>query len=178
MLSKTIIQFSVDGWGLFPPCCLTWDQTKLEVTKIMATSFKRTWSIQCPKWLPPPVFLPGKSHGWRILLGYSPWGRKESDTTGRIHFTSLQTCSRPLSTQATTGDSWTLTGKSGSFSSGVSAPFSWVLVHTRAFLCPPRVCFPIPVSVLWSNPTGLHIKFPKGFSPFSRSPGWEICCRF
>ena len=29
---------------------------------------------------PPPVFLPGKSHGWS-LVGYSPWGRKESDTT-------------------------------------------------------------------------------------------------
>ena len=27
-----------------------------------------------------PVFLPGKSHGQRSLAGYSPWGRKESDT--------------------------------------------------------------------------------------------------
>ena len=25
--------------------------------------------------------LPGKSHGWRSLVGYSPWGHKESDTT-------------------------------------------------------------------------------------------------
>ena len=33
------------------------------------------------KWQPTPVFLPGKSHGWRSLVGYSPWGRKESDTT-------------------------------------------------------------------------------------------------
>ena len=30
---------------------------------------------------PPPVFLPGESHGQRNLAGYSPWGRKESDTT-------------------------------------------------------------------------------------------------
>ena len=30
---------------------------------------------------PTPVFLPGESHGQRILVGYSPWGRKESDTT-------------------------------------------------------------------------------------------------
>ena len=30
--------------------------------------------------------LPGKSHGWRSLVGYSPWGRKESDTTERLHF--------------------------------------------------------------------------------------------
>ena len=28
------------------------------------------------KWLPTPVFLPGKSHGQRSLVGYSPWGHK------------------------------------------------------------------------------------------------------
>ena len=33
-----------------------------------------------------PVFLPGKSHGQRSLVGYSPWGRKESDTTERLYF--------------------------------------------------------------------------------------------
>ena len=33
--------------------------------------------------------LPGKSHGQRSLEGYSPWGRKELDTTERLHFTSL-----------------------------------------------------------------------------------------
>ena len=43
-------------------------------------------------------------------------------------------CSRPPPTYASTGDSWTLTGKSGSVSCGVTAPFSWVLVHTR-FCC-------------------------------------------
>ena len=41
------------------------------------------------KWQPTPVFLPGKSHGLRILVGYSPWGHKESDTTEQIHFTSF-----------------------------------------------------------------------------------------
>ena len=30
---------------------------------------------------PTPVFLPGESHGQRSLVGYSPWGHKESDTT-------------------------------------------------------------------------------------------------
>ena len=34
---------------------------------------------------PTPVFLPGESHGGRSLVGYSPWGRKESDTTERLH---------------------------------------------------------------------------------------------
>ena len=33
------------------------------------------------KWQPSPVFLPGKSQGQRSLVGYSPWGRKELDTT-------------------------------------------------------------------------------------------------
>ena len=34
------------------------------------------------KWLPTPVFLPGKFHKQRSLAGYSPWGHKESDATG------------------------------------------------------------------------------------------------
>ena len=54
-----------------------------------------------------------------------------------------QPCSRPPPTHASAGDSWTLPGKSGSVSCGVTAPFSWVLVHTRLCLCPPRVCFPV-----------------------------------
>ena len=33
------------------------------------------------KWQPTPVFLPGESHGRRSLVGCSPWGRTESDTT-------------------------------------------------------------------------------------------------
>ena len=42
------------------------------------------------KWLPTPVLLSGKSHGWRSLVGYSPWGHKESDTTERLHFPGCQ----------------------------------------------------------------------------------------
>ena len=33
------------------------------------------------KWQPTPVFLPGESNGRKSLVGYSPWGRKESDAT-------------------------------------------------------------------------------------------------
>ena len=40
------------------------------------------------KWQSNPVPLPGKSHGQRSLVGYSPWGRKELDMTQRLH--SLQ----------------------------------------------------------------------------------------
>ena len=38
------------------------------------------------RWHPTPVLLPGKSHGRRSLVGCSPWGRLESDTTERLHF--------------------------------------------------------------------------------------------
>ena len=48
------------------------------------------------------------------------------------------------STHASTGDSWTLPGKSGSVSCGVTAPFSWVLVHKVLFV-PSRSLFPSPV---------------------------------
>ena len=41
------------------------------------------------KWQPTPVLLPGESHGGRSLVGYSPWGCKDSDTTERLHFLSL-----------------------------------------------------------------------------------------
>ena len=35
---------------------------------------------------PTPVLLPGKSHGRRSLVGCSPWGLEESDTTELLHF--------------------------------------------------------------------------------------------
>ena len=41
------------------------------------------------KWQPTLVFLPGESHGQRSLVGYSPLGRKESDTTEWLHYTIL-----------------------------------------------------------------------------------------
>ena len=38
---------------------------------------------------PPPAFLPGESHGPRSLVGYSPWGPKESDTTELLTLSSF-----------------------------------------------------------------------------------------
>ena len=38
------------------------------------------------QWQPTPVLLPGKSHGWRSLVGCSPWGQEDLDTTERLHF--------------------------------------------------------------------------------------------
>ena len=44
------------------------------------------------QWHPTPVLLPGKSHGRRSLVGCSPWGRQESDTTERLHFHFSLSC--------------------------------------------------------------------------------------
>ena len=48
--------------------------------------WRRRW------WHPTPVLLPGKSHGWRSLVGCSPWGRWESDTTEQLHFHFSLSC--------------------------------------------------------------------------------------
>ena len=44
------------------------------------------------QWHSPPVLLPGKSHGRRSHIGYSPWGRKELDMTERLHFHFSLSC--------------------------------------------------------------------------------------
>ena len=44
------------------------------------------------KWKPTPIFLPGESHGRRSMVGSSPWGRKESGTTERLHFHFSLSC--------------------------------------------------------------------------------------
>ena len=44
MLSKSLIQISVDRWGCVPSLLFTWGQTMVEVKKIMATSFKRSYA--------------------------------------------------------------------------------------------------------------------------------------
>ena len=48
--------------------------------------------IRRGQWHPTPVLLPGKSHGRRSLVGCSPWGREESDTTERLHFPFSLSC--------------------------------------------------------------------------------------
>ena len=44
------------------------------------------------QWHPTPILLPGKSHGQRSLVGCSPWGSTESDTTERLHFHFSLSC--------------------------------------------------------------------------------------
>ena len=44
------------------------------------------------RWHPTPVLLPGKSHGRRSLVGCSPWGHEESDTTEQLRFHFSLSC--------------------------------------------------------------------------------------
>ena len=69
---------------------------KLETTRM----FFSRWIDNCGtpdnrwrrKWQPTPILFPGKSHGQRSLVGYSPWGREELDTTERLHFQFSLSC--------------------------------------------------------------------------------------
>ena len=71
----------------------------IQKTKIMASGPITSWQIDGEtmetvkdfilggsQLHPTPVLLPGKSHGWMSLVGCSPWGRYESDTTEQLHF--------------------------------------------------------------------------------------------
>ena len=44
------------------------------------------------QWHPTPALLPGKSHGQRSLVGCSPWGREELETTEQIYFHFSLSC--------------------------------------------------------------------------------------
>ena len=61
--------------------------------KWLKTNFKKYMILDSTygrrQWQPTPVFLPGKSHGQRSLVCYSPWGCKESDMTEQLHFQFL-----------------------------------------------------------------------------------------
>ena len=73
------------------------------ITSVM----QETWQCRRPRlhpwvrkilwrkaWQPTPVFLPEESHGQRNLVGYSPWGRKQSDTSENTHTQSLKNVRR------------------------------------------------------------------------------------
>ena len=64
---------------------ITYNDRHIRMAKI------NTDHIKCwrRKWQPTLVLLPGKFHGWRSLVGYSPWGHKKLDTTEQLHFLSF-----------------------------------------------------------------------------------------
>ena len=89
--------------GIFQARVLEWGA--IAFSHQQCTSFQFSFSILSPclfnlhaeyiwrrQWHPTPVLLPGKSHGRRSLVGCSPWGRYESDTTERLHFHFSLSC--------------------------------------------------------------------------------------
>ena len=106
MLSKALVQFSVDGCGCVPSLLF----------------YLR------------PNYCGGNEDNGNLL---------QKVPCRHCYTQCPQPCSRPLLTHASARDSWTLTSKSGSVSCGVTAPFSWILLHTRFCLGPPRVHFPV-----------------------------------
>ena len=69
-----------------------WDPMVTQMGKrlpVMWETWFDPWVGKIPwrrKWQPIPVLLPRKFHGWGSLVGYSPWGHKESDMTAWLHF--------------------------------------------------------------------------------------------
>ena len=65
------------------PLWLNWQRIRLQCGRPGFDPWvgKTPWRRERP---PIPVFCPGESHGQGSLVGYSPWGRKESDTTERL----------------------------------------------------------------------------------------------
>ena len=131
---------------------------KLEVVKQeMARVNNDILGISKLKWTGVDEFYSDNYNSFKRTYAACPW------LPGLLYSLFL-TPWQATANHASVKDSWALTGKSGSVSCGVTAPFSWVLVCTRFCLCPPRVCFPSPEAVLLSNPTGLQNQIPWRFS--------------
>ena len=64
----------------------------LRLSVLDISCFLNNYLANNRQWQPTPVLLPGKSHGWRGLVGCSPWGCWESDTTERLHFHFSLSC--------------------------------------------------------------------------------------
>ena len=88
LVSVSVLPMNIQGWfplGLtvWSPCCPR-DSQVLSSTTIWKNQFFSAQHFLWPNSY--PVLLPRKSHGWRNLVGYSPWGRYESDVTERLQF--------------------------------------------------------------------------------------------
>ena len=73
---------------LSPFLCLFYTHTHTH-THILSCFTPHLCGLQ---WHPTPVLLPRKSHGWRSLVGCSPWGCEELDTTEQLHFHFSLSC--------------------------------------------------------------------------------------
>ena len=74
------MNFYSDGW-ISLLAQMVEDLLAVQETRVQSLGQEDPWKSEC---LSTPVFLPGELHGQRRLADYSPWGRKESDTTERL----------------------------------------------------------------------------------------------
>ena len=81
-----ILLFFSMGMVLIPVSCT------MSRTSIHSSSDTLIYIYKRRQWHPTPVLLPGNSHGRRSLVGYSPWGRQESDMTERLYFHFSLSC--------------------------------------------------------------------------------------
>ena len=74
---------------------IPWTEEPSGLQSIRSQRTGHDWSdLWRRHWHPTPVLLPGKSHGRRSLVGCSPWGHEESDTTEWLHFHLSLSCTR------------------------------------------------------------------------------------
>ena len=71
-------------------CRVLWKFLSLKFFQKLLVLFQGV--LRRTQWHPTPVLLPGKPHGRRSLVGCSPWGRWELDTTERLHFHFSLSC--------------------------------------------------------------------------------------
>ena len=78
MIKNSLLTTPVSQGGEVPSFPDSWNSLNpSDSSDEVKTSLSTIWRM---KWQPTPIFLPGESHGRRILAGYSPWDRKEPDT--------------------------------------------------------------------------------------------------
>ena len=138
------------------------------------------------KWQPSPVFLPGKFHGQRSLVGCSPRGHKESDMTEHSTHTREDTLYHDCSVQLLSCVRLFATPWTAARQVSLSITNSWSLLRLMSteLIMPSNYlirCFPLllPPSIfpnirVFSNESALYIRWPKYWSfTFSSSPSNE-----
>ena len=142
---------------------------------------KRCWfnpwvgKIPCSrKWQPAPVFLPAKSQGQRSLMGYSPWGHRESDMTEWLRTACLEEGKDLISAPS----SYVVTSKlgtlrrTGDVHRDTSSPkgWGWIMISSAIIKV-------LPVKGFFGGSDDTESSYNAGdpglISGLSRSPGEE-----
>ena len=124
----------------------------------------------------PPCYLPGPNYGG----GSEDNGDPLAKVLCTYCYTQCpQPCSRPPPTHASTGDSWTLTGKSGSVSCGLTAPFSWCAQGSACALqesiSQPCISSGSPMVGLMATSSKRAYVIPKSAAPRAPAPAAVHC---